>query len=121
MIEKLIFLAGTMGPSLVSLSSSILICMFWLALAAEMEIDPVWENVFKARSDDDWRTVWHTERHRRCYHDLLVHMDWGVAEKRNAAHHALVKRASSTSAAMVVPDAPGKNTPNTVRLIRVRS
>ncbi|GBM28264.1 putative insulin-like peptide 7 [Araneus ventricosus] len=114
--------SGTMGStSLVSLRSSVILCVLWLALAAEMEIDPVWENIFKARSDDDWRTVWHTERHRRCYHDLLIHMDWvcqkdiyavkrkkkisepfmddqqahrflGRRRKRSAAHHALVKR-----------------------------
>lgn len=32
------------------------------------------------RNDDDWARVWHVERHRRCYHELLSHMNW-VCEK----------------------------------------
>ncbi|XP_035222632.1 probable insulin-like peptide 7 isoform X2 [Stegodyphus dumicola] len=65
-----------MGVALVSLRSSAILCLIWLTIAAEVDVDPAWENIFKARSDEDWRSVWHTERHRRCYHDLLVHMDW---------------------------------------------
>ncbi|GFV57793.1 hypothetical protein TNCV_3071721 [Trichonephila clavipes] len=75
-VKSVTILESTMGAALISLRCSLLLCVLWLTIAAEMEIDPVWENIFKARSDDDWRTVWHTERHRRCYHDLLVHMDW---------------------------------------------
>lgn len=39
-----------------------------------------WEDVFRTRDEDDWRRVWHGERHRRCFSDLLSHMDW-VCEK----------------------------------------
>ncbi|XP_074594980.1 insulin-like peptide 7 [Brevipalpus obovatus] len=35
-----------------------------------------WENIFNTRSDDDWRAVWHSERHRRCYQELENHMIW---------------------------------------------
>ncbi|XP_053209902.1 probable insulin-like peptide 7 [Panonychus citri] len=35
-----------------------------------------WETVFQDRSDDDWRALWHTERHRRCYQELESHMRW---------------------------------------------
>jgi len=35
-----------------------------------------WDTIFSSRNDDDWRQLWHTEKHRRCYQDLLVHMEW---------------------------------------------
>ncbi|XP_015785150.1 probable insulin-like peptide 7 [Tetranychus urticae] len=35
-----------------------------------------WENIFQDRSDDEWRALWHTERHRRCYQELESHMKW---------------------------------------------
>ena len=45
---------------------------------AEPTVD--WDNVFNLRNDEDWRSAWHTEKHRRCYQYLLVHMEW-VCEK----------------------------------------
>ncbi|KAH8031736.1 hypothetical protein MRX96_027863 [Rhipicephalus microplus] len=41
---------------------------------------PDWNEIFSNRNDDDWARVWHVERHRRCYHELLSHMSW-VCEK----------------------------------------
>lgn len=34
-----------------------------------------WDDIFHSRSADDWRQLWHRERHRRCRHDLLAHME----------------------------------------------
>lgn len=35
-----------------------------------------WEEIFHSRSADDWRNLWHHERHRRCRHDLVAHMEF---------------------------------------------
>ncbi|XP_054164647.1 probable insulin-like peptide 7 [Oppia nitens] len=32
--------------------------------------------IFSLRSDDDWRQLWHSEKHKRCYQDLINHMEW---------------------------------------------
>ncbi|XP_054718641.1 probable insulin-like peptide 7 [Uloborus diversus] len=66
----------SMGPSLISLRSGAVLCVVWLTIAAEIDVDPGWENIFRSRNADDWRSVWFTERHRRCYNDLVRHMDW---------------------------------------------
>ncbi|KDR22481.1 probable insulin-like peptide 7 isoform X2 [Zootermopsis nevadensis] len=34
------------------------------------------EEMFKARSDDDWLNVWHQEHHTRCQETLLRHLYW---------------------------------------------
>ena len=39
-----------------------------------------WNGIFQQRTDDDWRGLWHKERHRRCQHQLLSHMEL-VCEK----------------------------------------
>ena len=39
-----------------------------------------WDDIFNQRADDDWRVVWHKEKHRRCQHQLLTHMEL-VCEK----------------------------------------
>ncbi|KAJ6225226.1 hypothetical protein RDWZM_003771 [Blomia tropicalis] len=39
-----------------------------------------WDDVFQQRTDDDWRLLWHKEKHRRCQHQLLSHMEL-VCEK----------------------------------------
>ncbi|RWS27452.1 putative insulin-like peptide 7 [Leptotrombidium deliense] len=36
----------------------------------------VWNDVFNERSDKEWKDVWHSEKHRRCYQDLESHMKW---------------------------------------------
>lgn len=33
------------------------------------------ENKTRYRTPSDWQAVWHDERHRRCYNDLLSHMN----------------------------------------------
>jgi len=35
-----------------------------------------WDQIFSLRNDDDWKQLWHKEKHRRCYQELLVHMEW---------------------------------------------
>lgn len=39
-----------------------------------------WREVFNTRSEDDWRMLWHKEKHRRCQHQLITHMEL-VCEK----------------------------------------
>lgn len=39
-----------------------------------------WDDIFQQRTDDDWRVLWHKEKHRRCQHQLLSHMEL-VCEK----------------------------------------
>lgn len=34
-----------------------------------------WEELFGMRSEDDWRQAWHDEKHRRCNHQLVAHME----------------------------------------------
>lgn len=34
-----------------------------------------WDDIFQQRTDGDWRDLWHKERHRRCQHQLLSHME----------------------------------------------
>lgn len=34
-----------------------------------------WDEIFHLRSEDDWRQLWHREKHRRCQQELLVHME----------------------------------------------
>lgn len=34
-----------------------------------------WEELFGLRSEDDWRQAWHDEKHRRCNHQLVAHME----------------------------------------------
>src|SRR5688572_14337546 len=40
----------------------------------------IWDEIFTQRNDDEWRQLWHVEKHRRCYQDLENHMKW-VCEK----------------------------------------
>ncbi|RWS15321.1 putative insulin-like peptide 7 [Dinothrombium tinctorium] len=42
---------------------------------APSDVD-VWNNIFNERSDEEWRSLWHTERYRRCYRELESHMKW---------------------------------------------
>lgn len=42
----------------------------------DMKEDHNWNNIFTLRTDDDWRQLWHTEKHKRCYQDLVDHMEW---------------------------------------------
>jgi hypothetical protein len=35
-----------------------------------------WDQIFSLRNKDDWKQLWHKEKHRRCYQELLVHMEW---------------------------------------------
>ncbi|CAG2165757.1 unnamed protein product [Oppiella nova] len=35
-----------------------------------------WNKIFSLRSDEDWRHIWHSEKHKRCYQDLIDHMEW---------------------------------------------
>lgn len=39
-----------------------------------------WREVFAARTEDDWRNLWHQEKHRRCQQQLVAHMEL-VCEK----------------------------------------
>lgn len=39
-----------------------------------------WDDIFQQRTESDWRDLWHEERHRRCQHQLLSHMEL-VCEK----------------------------------------
>lgn len=34
-----------------------------------------WDDIFHSRSDEDWRMLWHKEKHRRCQHQLVSHME----------------------------------------------
>ncbi|XP_069696077.1 probable insulin-like peptide 7 [Periplaneta americana] len=34
------------------------------------------EEMFKARSEEDWENAWHRERHTRCQETLLRHLYW---------------------------------------------
>lgn len=56
------------------------LCAVSPRLAAAEADGPDWNEIFTNRNDDDWARVWHVERHRRCYHELLSHMNW-VCEK----------------------------------------
>nr|QDB63967.1 insulin-like peptide 5 [Ixodes scapularis] len=53
----------------------------WLVVSAVMDLasgtadTPNWEEIFRNRNDEDWARVWHVERHRRCYHQLVSHMN----------------------------------------------
>ena len=42
----------------------------------DMKESSNWNTIFSLRSDDDWRQLWHTEKHKRCYQDLVDHMEW---------------------------------------------
>ncbi len=35
-----------------------------------------WNQIFSLRNDDDWKQLWHKEKHRRCYQQLILHMEW---------------------------------------------
>lgn len=39
-----------------------------------------WDDIFQQRTDSDWRELWHKEKHKRCQHQLLSHMEL-VCEK----------------------------------------
>jgi len=43
---------------------------------AETSPSDIWDEIFNVRNDDEWRQLWHVERHRRCYQDLENHMRW---------------------------------------------
>lgn len=44
-------------------------------VAGESPVD-VWEDIFSERSAEEWRALWHVERHRRCFQELEAHMRW---------------------------------------------
>ncbi|XP_023702681.1 probable insulin-like peptide 7 [Cryptotermes secundus] len=51
------------------------LCMlFELSNSTNMEKEQ--EEMFEARSDDDWLHAWHQERHARCQEALLRHLYW---------------------------------------------
>ncbi|KAI1299390.1 putative insulin-like peptide 7 [Halotydeus destructor] len=58
----------------------------------------IWDEIFQLRSDDEWRNLWHVEKHRRCYQDLENHMRWVCDKdiykmnKKQSRDHRQVKR-----------------------------
>lgn len=57
---------------------------------AEASNADIWDEIFNLRNDEEWRALWHVERHRRCFQELENHMKWvcdkdiyKVAKKRN--------------------------------------
>ncbi|CAG2123523.1 unnamed protein product, partial [Medioppia subpectinata] len=42
----------------------------------DLSDSPNWDKIFSLRSDEDWRHIWHSEKHKRCYQDLVDHMEW---------------------------------------------
>ena len=50
--------------------------ILWVEANDDMKDDQNWNTIFTLRSDDDWRQLWHSEKHKRCYQDLVNHMEW---------------------------------------------